>query len=146
MTFDHVLLLMYVFMAPYAAGMMTTLQLQHFALYPRVGKEAFRDYITANNKAAIVPSNLPALLLLLVTAVLVFIPQHVISRPLVIGSLLCNLINLASTGVWQAKLHGQLARTGYREDLVRKLVATNWIRTSVLLVQAAFAMAAVAQL
>ena len=146
MTFDHILFLLFVFLAIYAAGMMTTLQLQHFALYPRVGKEAFRDYIAANNRAAIVPSILPALLLTLVSAVLAFIPQHEISRTLVFSSLLCNLINMVSTGIWQAKLHGQLARSGYREELVRELVATNWIRTSVLLVQAALAIAAVAQL
>jgi hypothetical protein len=146
MTFNHVLLLLYVFLALYAAGMMTTLQLQHFALYPRVGKEAFRDYITANNKAAILPSILPALLLFVVTAMLTFIPQQVSSRSLVVASLLCNCINLISTGVWQAKLHGQLAQSGYREELVRKLVRTNWIRTSVLLVQAALATAAVGQL
>lgn len=146
MTFYRVLFLVYVFLALYAAGMMTTLQLQHFALYPRVGKETFRDYITANNKAAVVPSILPALLLMLVTAVLAFIPEHVVPRTLVFSSLLCNLISLVSTGVWQAKLHGQLAQSGYREELVRKLVATNWIRTSAILVQAALAIAAVAQL
>lgn len=32
MTFNHAVLLLYVFLALYAAGMMTTLQLQHFAL------------------------------------------------------------------------------------------------------------------
>ena len=144
--FTHVLVLLYVFLAVYAAGMMTALQLQHFALYPKVGREAFRDYMTANNRAAIVPSILPALLLFLVTAVLSFTPQHLVVRPLIVASLVCNCINLLSTAVWQGRLHGELARSGYRDDLVRKLVATNWIRTCALLAQAAFAMAAVDQL
>jgi hypothetical protein len=69
-----------------------------------------------------------------------------IPRFLVGASLACNCINLISTGVWQARLHGELAKSGYQELLVRKLVRTNWIRTFALLLQASFAIAAVAQL
>ena len=50
---------LYLFLAVYAAGNMVTLQIQHYGIYPFVGKEAFRAYMQANNKAALLPSILP---------------------------------------------------------------------------------------
>ena len=40
-----------------------------------------------------------------------------------------NLVALLSTFVWQRPLHSRLAQSGYDEATVRRLIATNWIRT-----------------
>ena len=61
----------FLFLAIYNAGCMTTLQLQHYGIYPAVGKESFAAYMRANNRAAAVPTILPALLLLIVSVLLV---------------------------------------------------------------------------
>ena len=62
----------YLFLAVFNAGNMTTLQIQHYGIYPFVGKENFKNYMQANNKSAVVPSILPAMLLLIVNIVLLF--------------------------------------------------------------------------
>jgi hypothetical protein len=144
MNLEHVLITAFIFLAFYMSGMMTTLQLQHFSLYPMVGRQAFRDYIAANNRAAIIPSIVPALLLTLVTAVLSFLPQRVVPLYLIRASLLCNCVNIASTVLWQARIHSEFERLGYQEELVNKLIETNWVRTCALLVQAVLAALAAA--
>ena len=51
----------YLFLAVFIAGNMTTLQIQHYGIYKLVGKENFKNYMQANNKSALVPSILPAI-------------------------------------------------------------------------------------
>ena len=53
----------FLFLACFNAGTMTTLQIQHYAIYPQVGRESFAAYLCANNRAALVPAILPAMLL-----------------------------------------------------------------------------------
>ena len=68
----------FLFHAAYLAGNMTTLQIQHYGIYPFVGRETFKEYMQANNKSACIPSILPAMLLLLVNILLLFIrPQFI---------------------------------------------------------------------
>jgi len=70
--------LFFIFLAVYNAGCMTTLQLQHYAIYPAVGRENFAGYMRANNRAAALPTILPAMLLLLTSiAMLFYRPQFV---------------------------------------------------------------------
>jgi hypothetical protein len=64
------LYVVFLFLAIYNAGCMTTLQLQHYGIYPAVGKENFAAYMRANNRAAMVPTILPALSLLIVSVLL----------------------------------------------------------------------------
>ena len=125
----------YLFLAVYCAGSMSVLQLQHFALYPKVGREAFKEYVAANNKAAVLPAIIPAVLLTLTTVLLLFLRPAFMGRGIVLLSLMLNLINLASSFIWQARLHGQLARMGYDAGLIDELIQTNWIRTIALLAQ-----------
>lgn len=56
---------------------MTTLQLQHFSIYTKVGKDVFRNYISANNKAAVAPFIIPATLLTLDMTALSLLPQQI---------------------------------------------------------------------
>ena len=118
---------------------MTTLQLQHYGIYPAVGKENFAAYMRANNRAAAVPTILPAMLLLLVSlALLVFRPEFIQEYEAAAGFGL-NLVAFVSTMVWQRRIQGEMAATGYDEQKVRTLIRTNWIRTSAHLLLAALA-------
>ena len=131
----------YLFLAVFAAGNMVTLQIQHYGIYPFVGKEAFATYMQANNKAALLPSILPALLLLLVSGALLVLRPAYMPRAAAIASLALNLAALLSTIVWQRKIQAHLAVHGYQESEVRRLLATNWLRTGLLLGQAGVALA-----
>jgi hypothetical protein len=125
----------YLFLAVYNAGNMTTLQIQHYGIYPFVGKENFKNYMQANNKSAIVPSILPAMLLLIVNIVLLFTRPVFMPVTVTILSLALNIIALVSTFVWQRKLQGEMAITGYDESKINLLISTNWIRTIAFLIQ-----------
>jgi hypothetical protein len=46
------LFVVFLFLAIYNAGCMTALQLQHYGIYPAVGREGFAGYMRANNRAA----------------------------------------------------------------------------------------------
>ncbi len=129
----------FLFLAVFNAGNMTTLQIQHYAIYSFVGKETFKEYIQANNKSARIPSILPAMLLLLVNIILLFTRPQFISLAEVFLFLALNIVALISTFTWQRKLQGQMAITGYDENKINLLLSTNWIRTIVFLLQAIIA-------
>jgi hypothetical protein len=121
------LFVVFLFLAIYNAGCMTTLQIQHYGIYPFVGRENFAAYMRANNRAATVPTILPALSLLLVAVTLVAY-RPAFMRPFETAAILgFNLIALASTFVWQRRIQ---AVAGYDAEKVRTLIATNWIRTA----------------
>jgi hypothetical protein len=100
---------MFRFLAIYNAGCMTALQLQHYGIYPSVGKENFATYMRANNRAAALPTILPAMLLLLSSlALLVRRPEFVRPYEAAVG-LVLNLVALLSTPVWQRPIQGRMA-------------------------------------
>jgi hypothetical protein len=124
-----ILFIAFLFLAIYNAGCMTVLQIQHYGIYPAVGKENFAAYMRANNRAAAIPTIVPAMLLLLSSvALLVQRPGFVTPYEAAAG-LGLNLIALLSTFVWQRPIQGQMAETGYDDTNTRRLIATNWIRT-----------------
>jgi hypothetical protein len=133
------LFVLFLFLAIYNAGCMTTLQLQHYGIYPAVGKENFAGYMRANNRAAAVPTILPAMLLLLVSLALVFLRPDFIRGYEAAAGLGLNLVAFGSTMVWQRRIQGEMAVTGYDEQKVSTLIRTNWIRTSAHLLIAALA-------
>ena len=124
-----ILFVVFLFLAIYNAGCMTALQLQHYGIYPAVGREGFAEYMIANNRAAALPTILPGMLLLLLSiALVIFRPSFV--RPYEAwAALVLNLITLFSTFRWQRRLQAEMATTGYDETKVRLLIRTNWIRT-----------------
>ena len=129
----------YLFLAVFSAGNMMTLQVQHYGIYPFVGKENFKEYMHANNKAAFIPSILPALLLLIVNIILVFTRPSFMSIEEAIFSLFLNIVALLSTFRWQRKLQKEMANTGYNEEKINFLISTNWIRTFLFTTQAVMA-------
>jgi hypothetical protein len=129
----------FVLLAAFNAGTMTTLQLQHYSLYPQVGRDAFIGYIRANNKAAFVPAILPAMLLLGTSiGLMIRRPPFMTSAAagLVLG---LNVAQLVSSIGWQRRLQAQMAETGFDVRKTQLLVATNWIRTIAFLFQAGLA-------
>jgi hypothetical protein len=123
------LFIVFLFLAIYNTGCMTALQLQHYGIYPLVGREGFAKYMAANNGSAVAPTIIPGMLLLLVSIALVILRPPFV-RPLEAGAALAlNLVALFSTFKWQRPLQGEMATSGYDEAKIRTLIRTNWIRT-----------------
>ena len=123
------LFVLFLFLAIYNTGCMTALQLQHYGIYPLVGREGFAKYMAANNGAAAVPTIIPGMVLLLVSIVLAFFTPWFV-RPLEAwAALALNLVALFSTFKWQRPLQGEMATTGFDEVKIRTVIRTNWIRT-----------------
>ena len=131
----------FAFLAAFAAGTMLTLQLQHYTLYPLVGTAGFARYVAANNRAAAIPTILPAMLLLATSLVLVLARPAFMTRGEAVAALALNLVQLTSTFRWQRPLQAEMAAAGFDAAKTRRLVATNWIRTAALLAQAVLASA-----
>jgi hypothetical protein len=119
----------YTFLAAYNAGNMMSLQIQHYAIYPFIGKENFKTYMIANNKAAFIPAVLPGMLMLILSIILMFIRPTFMTNNSAIASLALNIIAFISTFKWQRKLQSDMANTGYDESKIKLLLSTNWIRT-----------------
>ncbi len=126
---------MFVLLAAFNAGTMTTLQLQHYGIYRYVGRANFIEYIRANNRAAVLPAIVPAILLLFASVILMFERPPFMSLGDASAALFLNLAQLASTFVWQRRLQAEMAETGYDDAKVRLLLSTNWIRTIAFLIQ-----------
>jgi hypothetical protein len=133
------LFIVFLFLAIYNAGCMTALQLQHYGIYPAVGREDFAEYMRANNRAALVPTIIPAILLLLASVGLVFFRPAFVGNLEGVAAFLLNFFAFMSTVLWQRRLQGEMALTGYDEGKIRLLIRTNWIRTVCYWLQAALA-------
>ena len=123
------LFVVFLFLAIYNAGNMTTLQLQHYGIYPAVPREGFAEYMRANNRAAAVPTIVPAILLLLTSVALVFFRPAFVTALEGVAAFWLNFFAFMSTALWQRRLQGDMALTGYNEEKIGLLIRTNWIRT-----------------
>jgi hypothetical protein len=123
------LFVVFLFLAIYNAGNMTTLQLQHYGIYPAVPREGFAEYMRANNRAAALPTIVPAILLLLTSVGLVFFRPAFVTTLEGAAAFWLNFFALMSTALWQRRLQGEMALTGYNEEKIGLLIRTNWIRT-----------------
>ena len=119
----------YTFLAAYNAGNMMSLQIQHYGIYPFVGRDNFKTYMSANNKAALIPSVFPGLLMLILSIVLLFLRPAFMTPSEAIASLILNIMAFVSTFKWQRKLQSDMADAGYDEVKIKLLLSTNWIRT-----------------
>lgn len=120
---------LYTFLSAYNAGNMCSLQIQHYSIYPYVGKENFKSYMSANNKAALIPAVLPGMSMLILSIVLMFSRPAFMTSFEAILSLALNIVAFISTFKWQRKLQAEMAETGYDEEKIKLLLRTNWIRT-----------------
>ena len=120
---------LYTFLAAYNAGNMMSLQIQHYGTYHFVGKDNFKSYMSANNKAALIPAVIPGFLMLILSIVLLFFRPAFMTTLETTLSLALNIIAFISTFKWQRKLQSDMANTGYNETKIKLLLSTNWIRT-----------------
>jgi hypothetical protein len=132
----------FVYLSSLSAGVMLVLQVQHFGLYPLVGKEGFAAYVAANNRASFFPAIVAALVLMVLTIVLLFDRPPFLSAVEAAACVALHLTNIASTIVWQGRMHARLARTGYDHHSVNRLIQTNWVRAAALLFQSFIAFGA----
>ena len=139
MRFEFLIFAGFVFLTAFNAGAMLTLQIQHYSLYPLVGRDGFSDYLQANNRAALLPAVLPGMLLLASSLVLTLYRLSFVTASDAIIALSFNLISLFSTFRWQRPIQSEMALSGYDEGKIHLLIATNWVRTLALIIQAAFA-------
>ncbi len=108
---------------------MCSLQIQHYGIYHYVGKDNFKNYMSANNKSAFIPAVLPDMLMLILSIVLMFSRPAFMTSVEAILSLALNIVAFISTFKWQRKLQSDMAETGYDEKKINLLLSTNWIRT-----------------
>lgn len=138
------LFIVFLFLAIYNAGCMTALQIQHYGIYPAVGREGFADYMKANNRAAALPTIVPGILLLVVSVgLVVFFRPAFVTNAEGVEAFALNWFAFMSTILWQRRLQGEMAVTGYDDAKVRLLIRTNWIRTVCYWLQAALAISIV---
>lgn len=105
------------------------MQLQHFSLYPYIGKENFKNYFSANNKAAFIPAVLPGMLMLILSIVVLFIWPTFMTNGEAYFSFALNIIAFISTFKWQRKPQSDMAANGSDDKKISLLLKTNWIRT-----------------
>lgn len=110
--------------------------MQHYPLYKLVEKDSFKAYIRAQNKAAAIPSIIPAVLLLVSTLLLLFFTIHGVAKYLIGISFFMNIVNVVSTALFQGRTHSRLEQDGFNKELIETLLKTNWIRTSALFLEA----------
>jgi uncharacterized membrane protein len=113
----------------FMAGLIWIVQVVHYPLFGRVGREGFATYEAAHARL-ITPIVGPAMLVELVSsiALLAARPRGMPAWAAWAGVALVG-VAWASTAFVQVPLHGTLAR-GFDEDAHARLVATNWVRTA----------------
>ncbi len=113
----------------FLAGLIWTIQVVHYPLFSRVGREGFAAYEQAHS-GMITPLVGPVMLAELAAAALL-----VAARPRAVPAwaawTLLALVGViwASTFLVQVPAHGTLAR-GFDEAAHARLVGSNWIRTA----------------
>ncbi len=112
-------------------GVIWFVQVVHYPLFARVGADGFAHYASlhATRTTWVVA---PPMLVELATSVALLYPPM---RPGAVrpaeawAGLLLLVVVWASTALLQVPLHDRLQR-GFSEEQVRRLVRTNWVRTS----------------
>lgn len=109
-------------------GLIWFVQVVHYPLFQRVGAASFSVYETEHQRRTtwVVMVLMPVEL---VTGIALFWlrPDTVAQEVVWVGAALLGVVWL-STALWQAPFHGRLG-AGYDAGLVRRLVASNWLRT-----------------
>ncbi|MCA9078664.1 MAG: hypothetical protein KDA93_26805 [Planctomycetaceae bacterium] len=121
-------------------GLIWFVQLSHYPLFAKVGREGFAEYERLHRvRTTVVVA--PLMLSEAATAVLLFqlVPDWISFHSALLGAALIMAV-WVSTATLQVPQHERLSE-GFESFALRKLVRTNWIRTvawsarSVLLIQ-----------
>tara|TARA_Y100000748_G_scaffold214373_1_gene179740 strand:- start:4121 stop:4537 length:417 start_codon:yes stop_codon:yes gene_type:complete len=124
----------------FMVGLIWFVQVVHYPLFDRISGEASIQYAAEHQRRTAWVVGLPMLVEGITTLWLFFDPINGRLLPL-LGGLVLMKIHL-STVFLQVPLHKKLSQ-GYEREVVRKLVATNWVRTIGWTIRAAIAVAIV---
>ena len=113
----------------FMVGLIWTIQVVHYPLFPLVGEDAFPRYETEHTKRMGWLLALPAPIEVVTAAALVFASPPGVDVTLVVaaGAVLAAL--WLTTALVQVPLHRKLSEDPSPDEM-RRLVATNWIRTA----------------
>ena len=124
----------------FMVGLIWFVQVVHYPLFDRISGDASIQYAAEHQRRTAWVVGLPMLVECITTLWLFFDPINGRLLPL-LGGLALLKIHL-STVFLQVPLHKKLSQ-GYEREVVRKLVATNWVRTIGWTIRAAIAVAIV---
>ena len=124
----------------FMVGLIWFVQVVHYPLFDRISGDASIQYAAEHQRRTAWVVGLPMLVEGITTLWLFFDPINGRLLPL-LGGLVLLKIHL-STIFLQVPLHKKLSQ-GYEREVVRKLVATNWVRTIGWTIRAAIALAIV---
>ena len=124
----------------FMVGLIWFVQVVHYPLFDRISGDASIQYAAEHQRRTAWVVGLPMLVEGITTLWLFFDPIDGRLLPL-LGGLVLMKIHL-STVFLQVPLHKKLSQ-GYEREVVRKLVATNWVRTIGWTIRAAIAVAIV---
>ena len=124
----------------FMVGLIWFVQVVHYPLFNRISGDASIHYAVEHQRRTAWVVGLPMLVEGITTLWLFFDPINGRLLPL-LGGLVLLKIHL-STIFLQVPLHKKLSQ-GYDREVIRKLVATNWIRTIGWTIRAAIAVAIV---
>ena len=124
----------------FMVGLIWFVQVVHYPLFDRISGDASIQYAAEHQRRTAWVVGLPMLVEGITTLWLFFDPINGRLLPL-LGGLVLMKIHL-STIFLQVPLHKKLSQ-GYEREVVRKLVATNWVRTIGWTIRAAIAVAIV---
>ena len=120
----------------FMVGLIWFVQVVHYPLFDRISGDASIQYAAEHQRRTAWVVGLPMLVEGITTLWLFFDPIDGRLLPL-LGGLVLMKIHL-STIFLQIPLHKKLSQ-GYEREVVRKLVATNWVRTIGWTIRAAIA-------
>jgi hypothetical protein len=125
---DLVVLLVQTAATWYMVGFIWTMQLLHYPLFDRVGREAFAAYETEHNRRFGLLVG-PGIALVAITSIIQLLTRPP-STPLwaAIGAVVLLLVIIVSTALYQAPQHARLS-SGFDPGAYQTLVRSNWVRT-----------------
>jgi len=129
----------------YMVGLIWMVQMVHYHMFDRVGKDVFSQYAAEHSRLITPIVGVPMLIeIASAAALMVLVPTGVSRWLMIVGFVIVCLIWL-STAFVQVPCHTVLA-SGFDQAAYRRLVDTNWIRTVLWSVRGVLMMLATARL
>jgi hypothetical protein len=122
------LLLLNLMLSSFLTGLIWFVQIVHYPLFSKVPASGFIPYQTTHMQTTTYVVAAPMLLELVVAAWLCLYPFPGNLRVVMYAAFACVLLIWGITFFVSVPIHNELI-TGWRFDLISKLVSTNWLRT-----------------
>ena len=113
----------------YMVGLIWMVQIVHYAMFDRVGLDQFSRYASDHARLITPIVGVPMLIELATALMLVAWVPAGNSRSVMLVALLAIILIWLSTALIQVPCHESLS-AGFDADVYRRLVSSNWIRTS----------------